>query len=425
MKAIIVSLLLILHPFVSMGQRTFDLQITDDEAQYSAERKYNTWALSIGGGLFGTRADEADFAYFFDKVNFSPSIILSKQLAPALAIDLQFLQGNMYGRNQIYSFEGDLYEAAISGTFFINQMLAVPGPYKDKWNFFLRIGAGTIMYRSRLFHVNDNTFVRGEELDQPTRSTYMVTGYNTSNPDEKAARRVDIIVPFTGGVMYRINKSFDVSFEASLHFGTTDHLDNVLTSYSNDGLFFTGLYLHYKFGKKDKRHMRWTYRGLGVDRKGRPKKDPLIDEVARLEDDVAKYAAARPINIHTVEIHESLTTYYHTLFVRSIFFPKGEKKFDDEDFTSMAEMVVKLLSKPEATLELYGYVNENDGGNHEDISRAQCDKIVDILINDLGADASRIKINAKGSSAPLVTGTDASPEMKEMGNRRVDMVIVL
>ena len=417
-------------PFGLMSQsRKTDERIIEEDMRYSAEKKFNSWALSVGYGPFWMYTDITNYSVFPKKLHLSPSIILSKQLVPALAVDLQFLRGEMFGEKGLYYFKGDLNEFSLNATFYINQMILNPGPINDKWNIFFKIGAGSTFFRNRMHFTLDDSFVRQSDLDLQS-NRYMVTGYDDdgsqTTPDRKIARKIEVVVPATVGVMYRINKSFDISWETSLHFSANDYLDNIYAGATNDKYFFTGLHLSYKIGKKDKRHSRWTYRGYGFNLFGRQKKDPLITEIALLEDELTKYKEKRPIKTNTLDITESITTINQAIFIRTIFFNADATYiFNDEDKIFMAEIAVQMKSNPNATLELAGHVNEKDPGNHEALSRVHCDRVLDFLVNELAADASRIKIKAMGSSDPLATGKDAAPQIKELANRRVDMLIVL
>ena len=424
MKTLIILILLLLPiGLMSQNRKTDEREITE-EMRYSAEKKFNSWALSAGYGPFWMYTDITNYKVFPKRLHLSPSIILSKQLVPALALDLQYLKGDMFGENGAHYFKGDLHELSLNATFYINQMTVAPGPINDRWNFFVKVGAGTTMFRNRMYHTIDDSFVREIDLGNPS-NRFMVTGYDRSDPERKTDRKVEINVPATVGVMYRINKSFDISWETSMHFSANDYLDNIYSGSTNDKYFFSGLYLSYKIGKKDKRHLRWTYRGLGFDLFGRQKKDPLITPVDIFENELNRYIDGRPIDRHTVEIRESVTTIYQQTFIRTIFFPEGgDITFNDEDIVYMAETVIQLHANEGATLELLGHVNDNDQGNHDELSKAQCDKVLDFLVNELGGDASRIKISSLGSSDPLATGEDAPTEVKEFANRRVDMLIV-
>jgi hypothetical protein len=408
---IILSILL-LTTSVSAQIRFTDQREIDEDMRYSAEKRFNTWALTVGYGSIFVYADISDYSIFPNhKIDFGPSIILSKQLYPSFAMDLQYIQGNLYGQTNSHYFRGDMRDISINGVLFINQLGAQPGPINDRWNYYLKLGAGLNFFRSRLHDSNTNEVI-----------PHMVSGYDPRNVDEKIDRAVEVVVPFGAGLLYRINNHFDVGFESTMRFCSSDNLDNVLSGSSNDRYLFSSVNLSYKIGRKDKRHMRWTYRGIGFNLFGRPRKDMLRDEIKLLEEDLQNYVANRPVKKDSVIIEESLSILYETLTIRSIFFREGANNiFTNEDRVYMAEMAVQMKHFPEKTLELWGYVDPTDKGDHLAISLKQCEMIVDFMVNELGADRNRIKSIPKGSEASF-EGQLSSSQITKMANRRVDLV---
>ncbi len=424
MRTFVLYFLLLLSSGLIAQVRKTDERIIEEEMRYSAEKKFNTWALTVGYGPLIMYADMTDYSIFpKEKIDFGTSVILSKQLFPSFALDLQYLMGKMNGESGEYYFKGDFHEGSLSAVLFLNQLTSAPGPINDRWNIYLKVGVGATFFRSHLNYISDNSPVLDSDLGGGS-DQLMVYGYDPyTYPYKKIERRMEFVIPMTAGLMYRINKSFDVAWETSIRLCASDNLDNVLTGSTNDRYLFSGLHLSYKIGKKDKRHMRWTYRGYGFNLFGRPKKDPMEGEIAQLEDEINKYKENRPVKRDSVLIQESLIVMYETSYVRTIFFPAGGNiSFDMEDKVLMAEAVVQMKQNPGTVLEVYGHVSPQDAGDHIDLSQKQCDKVVDFLVNELGADASNIKIVPKGSELPITGEGDLTTKVQKFANRRVDMV---
>lgn len=409
--------------FASGQVRQTDDRIIEEEMRYSSEKWFNTWAVNIGYGSLFMYADITNHSFFPDhRVRFGPAIFVSKQLAPSLALDLQYLTGEMYGESGDHYFEGNLNEVSLTGVFFINQLGASPGPVRDRWNFYLKTGLGLNFFRSRLRFLADDAFVMESDLGEPS-DRYVVYGYDPYEPETKTSHEMDIVIPFGGGVLYRINRHFDVGVESIMHFSSADKLDNVLTGASNDRYLYTGVNLSYKIGKKDKRHMRWTYRGYGFNLFGRPRKDPLQDEVNRLEEEINKFAEREPVKKDSVIISQSLTTIYNAFSVRSIFFDKNAQvQFGSEDQVLMAEAVIDMKHYPGKYIDLYGYVDPDDSGDLKELSRQQCEKVKDFMVNEMGADPAYIRIFALGADAAFSSESGATTPTARRANRRVDIV---
>ncbi len=406
-------ILLIFISFNIHGQdRRTDQRVIEEYKRYSVEKSFNTWAFTLSYGPMIMYTDITDYSLMpKDKIDFGLSATLSKQVAPAFAFDLQFLTGDSYGEKHNKYFKGNINDLSLSAVFFVNQLGAISGPVRDKWNFYLKAGAGLVFFRSSLFE---------EGSDFPERSL----GYDEIG--KKTSREMDIIIPLSAGFQYRLNRSFDIGLESTLRFGEADNLDNVLTGSTNDRYWFTGLNLSYKIGKKDKRHMRWTYRGYGFNLFNRPIRDPLAGETKRFEEDLEKYIEEKPIKRDSITFSESLTLIYETVNIRSIFFKEaGKTQFDSDDIISMAEIVVLMKLNPDSKLKLYGYVAASDEGDHDKLSLDQCELVKDILVNELGADAEKIEIINRGSKDMLQANKVSPNKLPINFNRRVDLVLNL
>jgi outer membrane protein OmpA-like peptidoglycan-associated protein len=424
MRVIFTIIFLVSFWSLASGQvRQTDDRIIEEEMRYSAEKRFNTWAVSVGYGSLFMYGDITNHSFFPEqKISFGPTLIISKQLAPALALDLQYVTGEMYGQSGEHYFEGNLNEVSLTGVFLINQLGANPGPVRDRWNFYLKAGLGVNFFRSRLRFLADDSFVQESDLGMPS-GRYLVYGYDPYDPETETSPEMDIVIPFGGGVLYRINKHFDVGLESIMHFSSADKLDNVLSGASNDRYLYSGVNLSYKIGKKDKRHMRWTYRGYGFNLFGRPRKDPLQGEVQRLEEEINKYAEREPIQKDSVIISQSLTTLYDAFSVRSIFFDKNAQvQFQNEDQVLMAEAVIEMKHYPGKYIDLYGYVDAGDSGDLMELSRQQCEKVKDFMVNEMGADAAYIRIFAHGGDSAFTSESGATTPITRKANRRVDIV---
>lgn len=409
--------------FASGQVRQTDDRIIEEEMRFSAEKRFNTWAVNVGYGSLFMYADITNHGFFPEhRVRFGPTIIVSKQLAPALALDLQYITGEMYGESGEYYFEGKLNDVSLTGVFFINQLGANPGPVRDRWNFYLKGGVGVNLFRSRLRFLADDAFVQESDLGMPS-GRYLVYGYDPYEPETEISHQTDIVIPFGAGVLYRVNRHFDLGLESTMHFSASDNLDNVLAGASNDRYLYTGINLSYKIGKKDKRHMRWTYRGYGFNLFGRPRKDPLQAEVQRLEEEIRKFAEREPVQKDSVIISQSLTTVYDAFSVRSIFFDKNAQvQFDTEDQVLMAEAVIEMKHYPGKFVDLYGYVDAEDSGDLLGLSRQQCEMVKDFMVNEMGADAAYIRVFAQGGDKAFTSDSGATTLITRRANRRVDIV---
>jgi len=420
-----VFLLVVLTPAPVYGQRADDFVI-QEYMRYSREKKFNSWSVSVGYGPMILYTDITSYTLFpNEKWNMAPMVKVTKYLNPAFAFDFQLLGGNMYGSNVGYYFEGDLIDYTVSHVGIINQMLSTPGPIKDRWDFYYKIGFGATAFRSRLYHSSNDSLVMVRDFSGDTTDLrYVVHGYDIYDPDKKTGRERALLIPVGVGVMYRINRSFDVGVEMTMRFSLLDKFDNILAGSTNDSYWYTNLNISYKIGKKDKRHKRWTYRGYDFNIFGVKKKYPLEDEVAGLEDDIRKYEANRPVKTDSLFIVHNLKKIYGTNYIYSVYFSTGGVKVDREDIVYIAEAAVQMMKNPGLKVDIIGYSDETGPADKNmEISRKRCETVKDILVHDLGIDPARLNIIPKGETELLSPTDKLSPRGLHMVNRRVDIVI--
>jgi outer membrane protein OmpA-like peptidoglycan-associated protein len=413
--------------FVAESQNRRDsVFVLTPDMIFSFGQSYNSWSVGAGFGPVFMYADQSGYSMFPDReIDFGPSLQITKHLVPAFAFEMQYLQSDMFGQEGAYGFRGDLMDISINGIAIINQMSARPGPVNDKWNYYLKIGVGATLFRSRLFSVGTGDVVQRSQLYDSSNPDYVVLGYDVKDPDKKTSRAVDIVLPIGAGLMYRINNRFDVGVESVLRFSASDRLDNILTGATNDRYLYTSLNVSYKFGDKDQRHMRWTYRAEGMDMFGRPQEDPLTDEIRQLEEDIDIYEANRPVDKDSVVITETLRVIYDQYNVKTIFFPSGVfRRFSPADQLLMGRIAVELNNNPDKTLTLYGY-SDTDGEAEDnlELSRERCLAVKEFFVHDLGMEPGRINIVPVGEEDPLSPVSELSPRGLKMANRRVDLVI--
>ncbi len=409
----------------TFGQKKDDF-VMQEHMRYSREKKFNTWSISAGYGPMIMYTDITSYTLFpNERWNFAPMVKVTKYLNPAFAFDFQLMGGNMYGSNVGYYFEGNLIDYTISNVGIINQMLSTPGPVKDKWNFYYKIGFGATAFRSKLYHSSNDSLVMVRDFSGDSLDTrYVVHGYDLYNPDKKITRERALLIPVGIGVLYRINRSFDIGLEMTMRFSLLDKFDNILAGATNDSYWYTNLNISYKIGKKNKRHKRWTYRGYEFNIFGVKKKYPLEDEVAALEKNIKQYEANRPVKTDSVFIVHNLKKIYSTHLIYSVYFSTGGTKVDKEDLVYIAEAAIQLMKNKKWRADIYGFSDDTGPADKNmEISRKRAEAVKDILVHDLGISEERLRLIPKGETELLSPTDKLSPRGLNMVNRRVDIVI--
>ncbi len=424
MRKFTTILFLLTLAFHAVAQYKTDLRVIDEEARFSKEKKFKTWTLSAGYGPVIPFADINNHTLFpSGHWDFGFSASLAKQIYPSFAFELQFLKTDMYGEKGEFFFKGDMMDFTLNLQTYLNQMVNFPGPLKDRWDFYLKIGLGMQALRSRLHYTADNSVVKVNDFsNEYTDTRYVVLGYDKHDPNKKTTRKGELVLPLGAGILYRLNNSFDVGVESTIRFSYEDNMDNVLLGATNDRYWYSSVNLHYNFGEKNKRHSKWTYRSYGFNLFGKPKKDPLLSEINDFENRIKSYEANRPIKHDSVFIYHHAKKIYERNNLYQVFFTSSNTNVDRAYHDQLALVVIQLLSNDKWKAELFGYSDEKEGDNMG-ISEARCKEVADKLINDLGIDPDRIIITPQGSDNLLSPTDRLTPRGLHFINRRVDIVI--
>lgn len=406
------------------AQYQTDLRVIDEEARYSREKKFKTWTLSAGFGPNIMFADLKSYSLFpNNNLKYGWSASIAKQLYPSFAFELQFMKADMFGQKGNFYYEGDFMDYTLNLQTYINQMFNYPGPLKDRWNFYLKMGIGMQAFRSRLHNLSDGSVVKVSEFSGEAHDQrHVVLGYDKKNPEKKITRHGELVIPMGAGMLYRINNNFDIGLESTIRFSYEDKLDNILLGSTNDRYWYSAVTINYNFGKKKVRHSKWTYRSYGFNIFGKPKKDPLLSEIEDLADQIKSYEANRPVKRDSVFIHTSLKKIYGRHLMYQIFFMSYSEDIDRSQHDQLAHTALRMMENPTWKVELIGFSDENEGSDNMKISEERCKKVADKLINDLGMDSNRIIITPKGNNE-LLSPTDVlTPRGHHFINRRVDIV---
>ncbi|WP_234445820.1 OmpA family protein [Carboxylicivirga marina] len=404
----------------AMAQSSTDHRQLEEHQRYSRDKIFNTWSIAVGYGPLVMHNDLTSYAVFPDKHwNFGPTVRLAKQIHPAWALDFQILTSDFRSGNEIYYSVGNIIDYSVNAITYINQWFTYPGPMRDKWNLYLKIGVGVASFRTRVHYTETDEVVQNREGTE-----YIVLGYDPLDPYQKIARANEIATPLTLGLEYRINRSFDIGFETTMRWSIEDKLDNILVGANNDKYWYPSLQLTYKIGKKDKRHSRWTHRGYGFNVFDKPKKDPLAEEVAALEEQLRQYESKKVVKIDSIKIkHHSMRIYGSNNMV-SIYFDSYESKLDTKDHVDLATIGLYMVKNPRSTVGIYGYNDsrENPEENME-ISKKRCEEVLSYFVDDLGIDKNRFTLLPKGENDLLLPKNKQKSSAIEVINRRADIVI--
>lgn len=441
MKRIVPFLFFII--FVStIASAQIDFGSLEDEQIYRPDRKYNTWSLTAGYGPVIYYTDVIDYTFFpSSNMKFGPSVQLAKQLGRAWSVEAEFLMADMYGQKYKRYFEGDFRQAGLNLKVYINQLI-FNGPMRDRWNVYAKLGLGATFFRASMreqgserLHTMGDIF--GGVSGYPTNysgwleSDYLVMGYRRNGYPAgetpvlaKTGREGGLVIPMGLGARYRINKSFDLGVEATLHNMAGDNLDVDMTGADNDAYMHASFSLTYKFGKKNKRHASWTYKDFNLSYERERLNDPLaykLDSLRRQLEQLSSISADTLAGDTTFIRKEE--TIRHELFSASLFFDFDKSDISERSHRTLAGVARFMEENPEAKLTIQGYTDQRGSADYNiRLSEKRCNNAKKVLVEDYGIDESRFTVVPKGDSELLSDTRTLAPRGVHLVNRRVDII---
>ena len=211
---------------------------------------YNSWSLSVKGGLMYFYGDVRQLNYTSDnpykKTNGCFGIEATKNFNHILSARLGALTGGLSGSspNLNLHFTTQLKQYTLEGVVNLNDLISFY-PRKAKiCNAYLFAGVGMIAFHSKVYTYDENTFVTGFGWD------------TTGNTKTKA--RQEWVYPFGIGIRFKADATIDVGVEFSMQLTNTDKLDAwmVAGSYMDRYSHLTAS-ITFKIGKK-KEYVDWV-----------------------------------------------------------------------------------------------------------------------------------------------------------------------
>jgi outer membrane protein OmpA-like peptidoglycan-associated protein len=419
LKAILVLAIACFSQIVQ-AQFSTDHRQLEEHMRYSKEKKFNSWSVAFGYGPMIMQNDLTSYAVLPDKHwKFGPTIKLSKQIHPAWALDFQVFTSDFHVGNETYYNTGNIIDYSTGIITYINQWFAYPGPMKDKWNLYLKLGLGLTSFRTRVHYTETD-----EVAMNRAGTSYLVLGYSQDDPYKEISRAKEIVLPLSLGLQRRINRSFDIGLETSMRWSIEDKLDKILLGSNNDKYWYTNIHISYKIGKKDKRHSRWTHRGYGFNVFDKPKKDPLAEEVAELQEQLREYESKRIIKIDSVKIKHNASRIYGSNNMVSIYFDSYKSELDTKDQVDLATIGLYMTKNPGSTVDIYGYNDSKDSPKENlEISKKRCESVLSYFVDDLGIESNRFTLIPKGENDLLLPKNKEHSSAIKLINRRADVVI--
>jgi hypothetical protein len=205
------------------------------------------WGINLSGGsnlFYGDLRiyDLWPAKQFNNERKWAGSIMLEKELIPNLDFRGQILMGSLSGTKREFSngtpanmyFDAKVFE--YSTNFKLNVSNALIGR-KAPLSFYTYAGIGFVNFRTQRKNLITNSVIESY-------------GYNGTAKDKPT---IETVVPFGGGLDYKINDNFSLNLDVSMRFVNSDKLDAMVsgnTGVYQDAYGYTSLGITYKFTQK-------------------------------------------------------------------------------------------------------------------------------------------------------------------------------
>lgn len=410
----------------------------EEEQIYQPDRKYNTWSVTVGYGPVVYYSDVIDYTVFpSSDLKLGPALRVAKQLGRSWAIEGEFIMADMYGKKYQRYFEGDLMQGSLNLKAYINQII-FNGPIRDRWNIYAKAGLGVNFFRSTMRkQVDGSLLTRGDIFTgvsgYPSNYSdwrpddYLVMGYRRNGyaAGEKTDRERVMVVPLGIGVNYRLNKSFDLGVEATLHNMTKDNLDVDMTGADNDSYMHASFSITYKIGKKNKRHASWTYKDFNLsyerDRRMQDNLAQKLDSLQQVLKDLSVVQGDTSVMGDTTYISRKEIIREETLSA-SVFFDFDKSEITERSHRTLAAVARFMKENPDINITIQGYTDQRGSAEYNmQLSQKRCNNVLMVLVEDYGIDKSRFTVVPKGDTELLSDTRSLAPRGIHLVNRRVDI----
>lgn len=348
-----------------------DIIQIQDKYQVITNPFWSNWFFSIGGGASVMYGDnDQQLGDFGKRISPTLNVALGKWFTPGLGLRLQ------YSGLQVKGFTMDPKADYVRGTQRSN------GSYKQRFDYMNF--HGDVMFNLSALFGGYNEYRVYEIIP------YLGAGftYNYTKPHRKA-------VAINAGIInrFRLSNALDINLELSA-MGVEDKFDGTIAGKRPyDGVFSATLGLTYHFPQ----------RGFA-----RPMPQLISAvELATLQQQIAQMAADnqqlqsaltaaqnRPVEVTETEV----VVTDPDIAPRTVFFTIGSAVVSPRGKMNLSYLAEQMKQFPNATYTVNGYADSATGtpAINQELSLKRAQAVVDVLVNDYGIAADRLKISADG-----------------------------
>lgn len=400
-------------------------------------KNFNRFYIGLNSGAMVSFSNikEKDYVPANGEWSFGGGAIAGFQVSPVLGLQSQFIYGNVKGQKYLWldktiankRYETNVLEFGFNATVSLSKWWAPRLHLNKKLDFYGLMGFGLVAFRSRLYTLDNGTFLAA-------------SGYSADGTT-KQSRTYEAVFPIGIGVKYKISEKWNIGIETNLRNVNSDKFDGFIRHNNpKDKYSYTFVGIQYIFGKQEQ-SLEWVdmieyekSKDQSISNDLLQKKiDSLATEISGIKNtriDSIASAKVKPLD-EKVEILEGKTydisKKVDSLMVDkkanfgavlpSIYFETGSFKVTKQNFPNMAAVALYLKTNPSARLTVIAHTDKRDKYDiNNKLANNRAVAVLDMLSKEYNIDKSRLDIQVKVSKDPLSNKNNSI-------NRRVDFII--
>lgn len=393
--------------------------------------------LNVGSPVSFSNIKEKDYIPTDGEWRLGAGALVGYQVSPILGLQGQFIYGDVAGKKTLWlnktiankKFNTNVMEFGFNATVSLSKWWAPRLNLNKKLDFYGLVGFGLVAFRSRLYTLDQGTFIAA-------------SGY-ANDGVTKQSRTIEAVFPIGLGVKYKISEKWNVGIETNLRNINSDKFDAFERQFNpKDKYSYTFVGVQYIFGKKEQ-SLEWVdvveYEKMmeqkGSDNLLLQKIDSLGREVAALKNrsiDSIASAKVKPVDDKITGLEQKTDKISNKVdslmcdkmvnfgsVLPSVYFETGSYRITNQNFTNLAAVALYMRSNPTARLTMIAHTDKRDILKfkvNNKLANNRAKAVLNMLAKEYNIEKSRLDIDIRVSKDPLYNKNDAI-------NRRVDFMI--
>ena len=427
MKKLLLALLVISATFFSVTAQEAasegGVEAKESSKSKTEKPKYSHWSLTLGGGMSvmdGDQSQQRHELFPYSSILGGGVFSLAYDFNPRVGLFAQYSYLSTKAATTYYpnSMSTAGSQAVLTNSYVHNMSLNVSinlatllGRCFDnpKWAIYANVGMGVALYNISVFNESQDSHDYGLSY----RGGY--AGF----------------IPVGFSVEYTPIKWLGIFWDGQYNYYLEDDLDSSVKGNTNDGIFYTGLVVRFKFSSKNRPHVRNLSWCQYADKENqleeeiaklKKRADDTDKEVDALKDEVEKLKSKKPEppapSLTEADVERMMGAQPSRACepeIPAVYFNVNSYQSGEQARNTIAQVAQRMYADKSLKLELRGYCDYTGTESYnEKLSLERAEQVKRALVNEYGIDASRISVKGMGKTM--------GPKESYLPNRRCEFL---